>query len=443
MGAFMGMRGNGDWADNQRPENWREAILHEFPNGDAPITAITSMMQSESTDDPIFHWWTKRLPSQSGAVTSIYIDVGLGTEYVYATHQATHGIVGAVVYAKVALALAKEFRVGHQAVLRDDDRFDVDVVGKVVGVNYNAANSYIAIKLQEIDDNSGTSSSYNLATCDRIINCGDINPAGGAIPRAVAYDPVGYENYCGISRVPLEMTRTAQKTRLRTGDQVKEAKREALELYSIMNERKLIWSVRTAGTGANGKPEYTPDGILSFIRRSATTSYSASSTDASMNDFRLNTSYSGQKWLDGGEDWFDACLEYLGTYAPSEVTGYCGAGALTGITKLGKYTGNIQMDPGPNDAYGMKFSTWVNPHVTIHLKKHPLMARESSTKYSMLLLAPKNIKWRILDDTQFLENRGPRGVDASISEYLSEMGPEFHFPDQFMWLNGIGQANAV
>ena len=89
--AFMGMRGNGDWTTDQRPKNWREVILHEYPNGDTPLTAIMSMMKSEETNDPEFNWWTKRLPVQSGAA-AIYIDVGLATAYVYATHQATHGI---------------------------------------------------------------------------------------------------------------------------------------------------------------------------------------------------------------------------------------------------------------------------------------------------------------------------------------------------------------
>jgi len=29
--AFLGMRGNGDWATDQRPKSWREGIL--FLNG--------------------------------------------------------------------------------------------------------------------------------------------------------------------------------------------------------------------------------------------------------------------------------------------------------------------------------------------------------------------------------------------------------------------------
>jgi len=204
----------------------------------------------------------------------------------------------------------------------------------------------------------------------------------------------------------------------------------------------LIFSVRSSTTGVNGKPKRKYDGIRSFIRRHA--SIADSRTQASsMNDFRLRTDYAGESWLDAGEHWLDNQLEYLGTYAPSDVIALCGAGALTGIMRLGKATGNIQLTPGPGKTYGISFTTWVNPHITIHLKKHPLMSREPSTKYSMLLLAPKNVKMTVLDPTQFKQNRAENGVDGEVEEFLTEEGPKFFFPDQFMWLDGVGQDNTL
>jgi len=43
MTAFMGMRGTGDWATNQIPENFEQFIMHEFPNGSASLYAMQSM----------------------------------------------------------------------------------------------------------------------------------------------------------------------------------------------------------------------------------------------------------------------------------------------------------------------------------------------------------------------------------------------------------------
>ena len=49
---FLGMRGTGDWVEDQRPKNWRQQILNLYPNGNAPLTAMLSMMSSERVDDP-------------------------------------------------------------------------------------------------------------------------------------------------------------------------------------------------------------------------------------------------------------------------------------------------------------------------------------------------------------------------------------------------------
>jgi hypothetical protein len=441
MPAFGGMRSNNDWATDQRPKNFREKILYEFPNGDMPLTGLSSMGRSEPTDDPEFSWWTKRLPSQSGT-TSVYINVGLSTAYVYATHQATHGIDGAVVYCKVAEALAKEFTKGQTVVLKDTDRMDVDVLGLVVDFKLNGANSYIAVKLLEDDDNSVTAASYNLATVDRIQISAPSHPEGGITPRAVQYDPVKYTNYTQIVRVALEMTRTAKKTRLRTGDQVKEAKREALELVGLAQENMFIYGAANEWIGENGKPQHTTMGLINFIRGYATSGISVSAA-SSMNDYRYRTDFSGQTWLDGGEDWLDDNLAYLGTYAPSTVVGVCGSGALTGINKLAKAGANINIEPGEVSTYGVKFKSWTNPHITIELKKHPLMSRDPSMTNAMILYSPQNVVTRVFDEIVYMPDRGPRGLDGEMSEFLGEIGYEFHFPDQFMYLHGIGVDNQV
>jgi len=49
---FLGMRGTGEWVADQRPMNWRQQILKLYPNGQAPLTAILSMMGSKQVDDP-------------------------------------------------------------------------------------------------------------------------------------------------------------------------------------------------------------------------------------------------------------------------------------------------------------------------------------------------------------------------------------------------------
>ena len=128
MAAFLGMRGTGSWATDQRPKSYRESILFLHPNGTAPLTAIMSKLKSETVDDPDFSWWTKGLATQRAAITGIYTDIGLVTAQ---TDVAT-AVAGDMKWIKMSAADVSYFRVGHQVLLRDASDFTVDINAKVV-----------------------------------------------------------------------------------------------------------------------------------------------------------------------------------------------------------------------------------------------------------------------------------------------------------------------
>ena len=66
---IQGLRDSNQFVADARPKNYRELILRLYPNGSAPLTALTNAMGSSSTDDPEFAWWEKALPSQRLAVS--------------------------------------------------------------------------------------------------------------------------------------------------------------------------------------------------------------------------------------------------------------------------------------------------------------------------------------------------------------------------------------
>lgn len=428
MAGFLGLRGTGDWATDQRPKNWREMILFLYPNGDAPLTALMSKLASEGVNDPEFNWWTKSLASQGGAITNIYTDVTLSSAYT------SGGSAGDVVYVNVAEAVADEFRAGHQVLLRDSSHYDVDVNAKVTAVVKNGASSYIACKLLEADDNGA---STDLSDADRILIVGNVNPEGGAMPSAISYDPTKWYNYTQIWRTPLEITRTARKTKLRTGDAYQELKREALELHSIEIEKSLIWGIRTENTGANGKPERTTMGLIPAIRAGA---------PANVNDYTLNTTYSGDTWLTSGEVWLDTMLEQIFRYGRTEKLALCGSGAILGINRLIKNGGNFDFTP-KTTSYGIRVMEWVTPFGTINMMRHPLFSYEETNRNSMVILEPQNLKWRFIDDTKFYKagektvDSGQERIDGTKEEYLTEAGLEYHHPTAFGYLNGVGEDN--
>ena len=429
MGAFLGMRGTGDWGTDERPKDFRETMLYLYPNGKMPLTAIMSKQKSEAATDPEFTWWTKNLAGQAGAITNIYTDSAMSSAY------ASGGVAGTILYVKVAEATSKEIRAGHKVILRDASAMDVDVVAKVVESLPNGASSKITVKLLEADDNGAT---YDLSDADRIVIIGNMNAEGAAMPDAISYDPTKYSNYCGIQRTPLEITRTARRTKLRTYDQYLEAKREALEIQGIEGEKDLIWSIPYEGTGSNGKPERSSGGINYWITTEASDNVS---------DFSTATDYAGQSWLEGGEDWLDVMLERMFRYGTGEKLAVCGSGAVLQIQKLVKASGNFELTAGQG-AYGIDIVKWITAFGTLHIKTHPLLSYETTTRNLMFVVEPQNMVFRYVDDTFFktddsFKKGGPIGIDGTKEEYVTEGGYELHHPLAFGKLSGFGVTNTA
>ncbi|MBU2177703.1 MAG: DUF5309 domain-containing protein, partial [Gammaproteobacteria bacterium] len=421
---FLGMRGTGDWVADQRPLNWREQILYLYPNGQAPLTAILSMLSSEKVDDPQFHWWTQEQSAVAGAVAGIYTLPDLTIAYVGG------GVAGDVVYVQITTVLANRIRSGHQILLRDASDYRVDVVGKITGVTRGTTNSVLAVKLLEDDNNATAAPAHDLSDCDNFKIIGNINPEGGEMPDAIALNPVKVYNYTQIFRTPLSLTRTALKTRLRTGDQYQKAKAEALEMHSWEMELAFLWGIRTENIGDNGKPERTTMGVINFIRQ-----YAAANCD----DFTLNATYAGNDWTDAlgsstaGQVWLDNLLEQVFRYGAEEKLCLCGSGFVLGLQSLAQAGGTMNLSPGAK-TYGMQIREWLTPFGTIYLKTHPLFSYDATTRNMGILLEPKELEYKYIDDTSFYgessskqhsSGYGQRRIDGLNEEYLTECGLEF------------------
>lgn len=433
INPFLGMRASDDFIADARPKNWRQAILRQYPNGMAPLTALLALMKTERTDDPEFNWWEKLLASQGGAIAGVYTASDLGTPY------ASGGVAGDVLYVKLVLAVAKEIRVGHQILLRDaDDVYNTANCDVTAKVNVDGTYDKLTVTLLETDDNGAGSN--NISNSDTIQVVGSINEEGATIPDAIAYDPNKRTNLTQIFRTPLTMTRTAMKTRLRTGDQVKEARREALELHMIETEMAYIFGVKREWDGANGKPKRTTDGLITSIR----------ARSANVADFKTATGvYGGKAWADitdGGSDWLDNQLEMLFRYGDTEKLAFCGSGALNGLNKLAKVHGQINLKVR-EASFGIKVTEWITPFGTLQMKTHPLFVRDLIMTNAMVIFEPRQLKYRFIDDTflrKFYDGKSSYDTsDAIKEEYLTEAGLEFHHPTAFGYWTGVGQNNTA
>lgn len=426
--AFLGLRGTRDWGANERPEDWRESILFFFPNGDAPLTALTSLTTDEDAGDAHFHWFTKRLPEQAGDATNVYTDAGLSNAY-----NGDNLSQGATVYVKAAESLISEFRVGHTAKLRKKDDHRYDTVGAITDRVLNGADSYVAFKLLE-----DTSATFDLEDVNWLMVTGNANAEGAEMPDAIGYDPTEFDNYTQIFRTPLSITRTARRTRYRTGDKYQEGKRETLQLHGVEMEKQLFHGVKFSTIGDNNKPKRYSQGIINFVE-----THAADHVD----DFSQNSDFSGDSWLQSGEEWLDNQLEKVFRWGSNEKTAWVGSTVVTALNQLAKVSGDIELTPTTTE-FGMRFQQWNSPHGTLFFKKHPLFSRETTDRRTCVILEPSNITNRIIDDTRFYEdpqdneNRNNR-KDATEEEYLTELGWEYNDPLSFMVLRGFGLDNAV
>lgn len=433
---FQGMRGAGDFLSNEEIENWRQGILRLFPNGMAPLTAMTALMASEATTNVTYNWNTKTLPTQRAAITGVYTNNTLATPYTTTGNQP----IGTTIHIKVATEVeAKRFRPGHQVLIRKSTDHTIDCTAEVKAIALNSANSYITVSLLEADDNGTIVASQNISDCDTLLIIGNINADGGTRPSSISYLPTAYSGQCQIFRNALDLTRRAMKTTLRTGPAYQEAKLDTLQDHTLEMEKAWLFSQQYTGVGDNGKPVTTTRGIIPFLKL-----YAADNCV----DFTVDTDYTGKTWLQGGEDWLDAMIQQL--FKDGNVEGrlvFCGDGALAGINRLIKATGQAPLTPRMT-SWGIGVTEWHTVFGTINLKTHPLFSFEETNRYSMLAIVPQNLKYRYIDDTDFYadgqyQKGGGDGKDAISEEWLTDAGLEIHWPTMMGYFNGVGQDNTL
>lgn len=417
MSDLLGMRGTGSWSNEERPTNFRQGMLQLFPNGDMPLTGMLSKAKSRKVDDPEFKYYSKTMETQGGAATGIYTNVGLSSAF------GGTGSAGDTIYVKCAAATQFHFRPGHVAQVIDDSNPSQKIFGKVTSSVANGSSSYVAVKL--------LAACTSVTTADYIDNVGNANAEGAVIPDALSYAPSKFTNYTQIFRDALDITRTQKQTYMRIGDPYAEAKREAMQYHGIGMEMAAFFGEKTEGTGSNGQKERTTQGCLSFLNEN---------NSSNIRNFQTSTALT---WEQAGEDWFDESLEVLFRYGKDNRIAFCGSGALLGIQKLVKRIGTFSFTP-TTVAYGIKVTRWDTPFGSIYLKRHPLFTSiKSYMTNNIVCMDLENAIYAYIQDTIFKRDAGQtaagyQAIDGTKEEFLTEAGFEWHHPETFMWLKGVG-----
>ena len=397
MAATLGLRGSGAFSSDERPQNWREKILQLFPNGEAPLTALVSMLRSQPTTDYSFNWWEKRLPTQrlqvNGAQTAgdTAIEVDSGAKDTVAGTLLLNETTGEIIH------------------VTTDPTADT--------------------ALPVVTRSWGSVAATAMADNEFLTVIGNIHEQGAAVPTPKSYAPTKRTNLTQIFRMPLSLTRTAKKTYLRwdnTGP-YREAKREALSLYSIEMEKAFLWGEQNDSTGSAGHVLSSTDGVKAIL-----TSNKPSGT--------ATANFGIDGLLD--EDTWDEICEDIFRYGKNEKLVLAGSTFLRAITTLGKRNGTLNMVP-QDKIYGMKLIEYTSAFGTLYLKNHPLLSQHPVWRKDAFVIDTSNLVYRYIDETRFLKNRQNPGDDLSKDEYLGECGLETEFEETHAYIRGVTGALVV
>lgn len=398
MPAIAGLRGTGDWeALTERPKNFRETILWRDPNGQAPLTALMAKMKSESTDDPEFYWWEEQLDMvrvQSDAT-------GLS-----ATSTVLTLTGGALSLVPGDLLLV--------------EKADTTVYSNEIVEVYSLAGTQDT-GVTVTRGVSGTTAAATGASC-YFTKIGNRFAEGTASPSASTRNPTKINNFCQIFKTSYEQTATAGKTRIRTGDALKNDKKRKMFDHAVAMELAWMFGKKHETTGANGKPLRTSGGLREFI----TTNRMVYGAALTVNSF-LDAIY--------------PVFNYSGQGAGNERIIFAGNEALNVLNKTIAGNSNVEVQyAGTIKQYGMQLQQFVTPQGTFYIKTHPLMNTHALYKKSMFVINPAGMRYRYLRDTKAMDNIQANDSDTLKGQWLTEAGLELNHESTFAYLGNLTAA---
>lgn len=406
-GAIAGLRGGSDWATDERPKNFREAILWRDPNGQTPLTALMSKMGDESTDDPEFAWYEEELKPARLKIA------GVGTT----------GAVSLSIDTTTGDADALDVVAGDLLMVEKTEA--VTFSYEIVEVTTDPTSSAVLVVTRGAANT--TANTGTIATSTYLLKIGSAFEEGSSSPEASTRKPTKIFNYTQIFKTTYRITNTAAEINTRTGDPIKNDKKRRMFDHSTSLELAFLFGNRYETTGSAAKPKRYTGGLYYYL----TSTYNATTNP----NIRIWTTTAVTE-----EDILDATyrvFDYGYTGAGNERIGLCGNGFLNNLNKIVLADSATRINyEGSIKYFGMELQKWVIPQGTIYLKTHPLMNVNTRFTNGCFLINPAAITYRPLRnrDTKFKDNVQANDDDETKGLWLSECGAEFHHLKSQMYI---------
>jgi len=467
----------------ERWTNIRRKVFYQFPNGSAPLIGLLSMMKEESTNDPEFSWWEKRLLEQTTTTVAMNsggpfgkTSTGYSTDFNGTSDAMAFSATFPVTYG-LAVSDASLFRPGHviriQGVVSCLTGYTFDVIGRVVSTSATGngnSGPIITFTVISLRPNSAGGTATGIptnASFGATSSVGlTVSVVGSAfaqgvidLSKEVYYLPINPGNYTQIFRTPFSFTGSALVTPVKfddTGIYKDKAKSHSID-HMVEQELSVIFGAKskTVVTGnadpttGVGLPVYTFDGIIAFLNNweaqysiyrggdGLSTGPAAVTADTDDNK-RIIVNSAGTM----SEDTYDGYLERLfrtTSNVSNEKLCLCGSGFLKVMNELWRSQSTLVYHPPIGDTFGMELVATKTAFGTVYYKTHPLFSRNSTLRYNALFLDVHNLRYRPMDkrDTQLLKNRQPNDADYRKDEWFTEFGLELRMPESFMYIQNV------
>lgn len=444
--------------DTTRFKNHRRQILYSSPMGAAPLTALLSLCEEDSTDDPEFRWEETRIPAIASVLANISTTVVFGSTGTISSAGAITAVTAASGDITVAandtlyFCVADRTNFSLNMLLRVEGIIlssgTADLVGVVIGLGTVSSKQYVAVK---VIAGAGTYD-YDAAQAGKYVTGIGMAAAEGslAIETGSHTLPVEPLNYTQIHKYNYQITGTGLKTAVKydeLGPFPDQAKQNAMNFARLL-EFNFLWGERSkvADSSNNNRLRRTSGGLLWHMRQweAADSTYRGSGSAAAT----VNTD-DNKRILDLSSTTltYKLLLSYLerttrttgGSNTSNELLCYCGNQALLKLQEL--LTGQVQITTTgrSKDTFQIDFVKIVTPLKTLMLQSHPLFNENPLLRTSVLALEPGNLTYRYLEgrDMQVVENQQPNNADWREDGWLAECGLEVHYPEKFLMIKNL------
>lgn len=399
--AVLGMRGLGHFSDEERPTNFREAILREYPQGGAVFTMVLGMLPTESVDDVKFTIFEQGLPQQEFKIESASGGTGYDDHTTFVLDD-TSPVVNDFP--------ARSWKVGMLG--------RIETTNEIFYVSGISAPDDLTV-IRGIG-NSGTGVTFSAGDACTII--GPCDKEGADTPSEISYDPSTRYNYIQTFRTSLTLTDDAAQTYYRTGNVLKNKKFDAAQDHAMQMEKAFLWGKRDeVDHDSDGYKYRTTGGLAHWLWASYKTDF----TSSGLTKDGLNTFLQPIYTVNNGSQ---------------NKLALCGATALGALNDYAEEYGTINLEPR-DSTYGLQIRTLVHAWGELKLVNHPLMSEHSEWTKAMFVVDTKNVMYRFLRgrDTRFLKERQGNGEDRVTHEFMTKAGLELRFPRTHGMAVGISE----